>query len=641
MCVDFRELNAYTIKDKYPMPRIDDRLDRLGRGVFFTSLDLASGFHQIPIHSNSIHKTGFVTPDGHFEFLRMPFGLANAPAVFQRAINDALGELKYTVAVVYMDDILIPSTTIEQGLLYLEKVLEALRVAGFSLNLSKCKFLQAEIEYLGRHISSAGIRPSNDKVVALTKVPSPGNVKQVRQFMGLAGYFRKFVPNFACRTACINNLTKNGVPFLWTTEHENAKQYVVQCLTSEPLLVIFNPDFPTELHTDASSIGYGAILIQKYDGQNKVVAYYSKRTSPSESKYHCYELETLAIVKALRHFRVYLIGIKFTIVTDCNAVKATVNKKEILPRVPRWWTYLQDFNYEIVYRKGSSLSHVDFLSRNPVSVLRVSPHESWLHIQQKGDAEAQQMLNDLREGKLDPKQYLEKEGLLYHQQVSGKSKVLRYFVPRQSRLGLLRLFHDEQCHVGADKTIASINKHFWFPHLQQFVHKYVKHCLVCAVKKTRTRPLQGFIRSPEKPTVPLHVVHIDCLGPLSVSSQKCKYVLVVVDAFTKYCHLIPLKSVTAYETQQALQTFIGCFGTPRVVIVDSGTNFHNLSVCKFFDEFHIDYHFITPDVHRANGQVERYMRTIMNLIRIETQIREEWPNVLWKIQLVLNTTVQK
>jgi hypothetical protein len=302
-----------------------------------------------------------------------------------------------------MDDILIPSTTIEQGLLYLEKVLEALRVAAFSFNLSKCKFLQAEIEYLGRHISSAGIRPSKDKVVALTKVPSPGNVKRVRQFMGLAGYFRKFVPNFACRTACINNLTKNGVPFWWTTEHEKAKQYVVQCLTSEPLLVIFNPDFPTELHTDSSSIGYGAILIQKYNGQNKVVAYYSKRTSPSESKYHSYELETLAIVKALRHFRVYLIGIKFTIVTDCNAVKATVNKKKILPRVARWWTYLQDFNYETVYRKGSSLSHVDFLSRNPVSVLRVSPHESWLHIQQKGDAEAQQMLNDLREGKLDPK----------------------------------------------------------------------------------------------------------------------------------------------------------------------------------------------------------------------------------------------
>ncbi len=276
MCVDFRELNAHTVKDKYPMPRIDDQLDRLGRGKFFTSLDLASGFHQIPIHDNSIHKTGFVTPEGHFEYLRMPFGLANAPAVFQRAINAALGDLKYTMALVYMDDILIPSETVEQGLDYLKQVLDVLRVAGFSLNLSKCKFLQTELEYLGRHISSEGIRPSKSKVEALTKVASPTDVKQVRQFMGLAGYFRKFIPNFACRTACITNLTKSGVLFQWTAEHERAKEYVINCLVSEPLLTIFNPDLPTELHTDASSVGYGGILIQKYDGQNRVVAYFIK-----------------------------------------------------------------------------------------------------------------------------------------------------------------------------------------------------------------------------------------------------------------------------------------------------------------------------------------------------------------------------
>ncbi len=353
-------------------------------------------------------------------------------------------------------------------------------------------------------------------------------------------------------------------------------------------------------------------------------------------------METLAIINSLKHFRVYLIGIKFTIVTDCNAIKATVNKREILPRVARWWTYLQDFNYEIVYRKGSSLSHVDFFSRNPVSVLHVSQHEPWLHIQQKGDAEVQQMISDLREGKLDPKQYVEKDGLLFHQNIApNKSKTMRFFVPRQSRLGLLRLFHDEQCHIGTDKTIASIMQHFWFPRLRRFVQNYVKHCLVCAVKKTRTGPLQGFVRVPEKPSTPFHIVHVDCLGPLPVSSQKFKYVLVMIDAFTKYCHLTPLKSVTAAETQQAFQTFIGSFGTPRVIVSDSGTNFHNLSLCRFLDELCIEYHFITPDVHRANGQVERYMRTLMNLIRIETRVRSEWPNVLWKIQLVLNTTVQK
>lgn len=197
MCVDFRELNAHTVKDRFPLPCIDDQLDRLGRGQFFTSLDMASGFYQIPINDNSIHKTGFMTPDGHYEYLQMPFGLDNAPAVFQRSINAALGNLKHTIALVYMDDILIPSRTAQQGLEYLEQVLLALQSARFSLNLSKCKFLQLKIEYVGREISGEGIRPSRTKIKTLTEVLPPSNVKQVRQFIGLARYFRKFVPDFA------------------------------------------------------------------------------------------------------------------------------------------------------------------------------------------------------------------------------------------------------------------------------------------------------------------------------------------------------------------------------------------------------------------------------------------------------------
>lgn len=185
-----------------------------------------------------------------------------------------------------------------------------------------------------------------------------------------------------------------------------------------------------------------------------------------------------------------------------------------------------------------------------------------------------------------------------------KKKKIRYFVPRHSRLGLLRLFHDEQCHIGTDKTIDSILKHFWFPRLRNFVKNYIKHCLICAVKKTHTGPKQGLILAPEKPQTPLHIIHIDCLGPLP-AVDKYKHIFVLVDSYTKYCFLLPLKTVTACETQQALQTFISCFGTPKIVIMDSGTNFHNLSICRFLDEMNITYHFITPDIHRANGQVER------------------------------------
>ena len=284
------------------MPLIKDQLDRFGKGRFFTSLDTAFGFHQIPIHEDSIEKTAFVTPDGHFKYLRMPFGLANAPAVFQTSVNLALGNLKDSIALVYLDDILIPNVTYKDGLVYLRQVLKALDSVGFSLNIEKCRFLQSSLEYLEREISGNGIRPGRAKIQALLDSPVLGNVKQVRQSMGLASYFRKFIPAFASKTACITHLTKQNVVFKLGEAQESARQYVINYLTSRPLLAVFDPEIPTELHTDASNIGYGAILIQKHDNISRVVAYFSKRTTENEAKYHFYELETLAIIQALKHF---------------------------------------------------------------------------------------------------------------------------------------------------------------------------------------------------------------------------------------------------------------------------------------------------------------------------------------------------
>lgn len=640
MCVDYRELNKSTVKDRYPLPLIDDQLDRLGQGKLFTSLDMSSGFHQIPIHEDSIPKTAFVTPDGHFEYLRMPFGLSNAPAVFQRAVHRGLGNLKDTVALVYLDDILIPSVTFEEGLRNLDIVLAALQEEGFSLNVQKCHFFQKEIEYLGREISGAGIRPGSRKVDALLKVPPPENVKQVRQFLGLAGYFRKFIPNFAAKTACITKLTKNNEEFCWTEEQENSRKYIMDCLTSRPLLSIFNEKLPTELHTDASSIGYGAVLMQKLDGERRIIGYFSKRTTPAESRYHSYELETLAIVNALKNFRVYLLGLKFEIITDCNAVKATATKKDILPRVARWWSYMQDFDFEIVYRKGSALPHVDFLSRNP-TVRKITAEESWLYIEQRSDNEVKQLIEDASTGNLDPTRYVVRNGILNYVLQTPHGQIVKPFVPRKSRLGLLRIFHDEQCHVGIDKTIASIQKHFWFPKLRNFVKNYVRHCLVCAVKKTRSGPKQGFLCNVQKPEVPMAVVHADCLGPLAETIEGYKHILVLVDAFSKYCVMQPLKTVQTEETENAFRMFISLFGTPNQITMDAGKNFKNLRIPQFLDTLGISYHYTTPDIHRSNGQVERFMRTIMNLLRVETTTNTEWSKGLWKIQLVLNTTIHK
>lgn len=380
MCVDYRALNRITRRERYPLPLIEDHIDRLGNFKYFTCLDMATGFHQIPIDEESIHKTAFVTPEGHWEYLRMPYGLTNSPVVYQRIINDTLrSHINAGNVLVYVDDVLIMSNTKDEGIKLLKLVLTTLTNAGFSINLKKCSFLTTEVEYLGRVISQGQVRPSPRKVEALVNSPSPTNVKQVRQFLGLAGYFRRYIRNYAAKTTQISRLLKKDVPFHWGPEQESVKQEIVSVLTSSPVLSIFDPLLRTEVHTDASSIGYGAVLLQlRADGTKHVVAYFSKTTQGAESRYHSYELETLAVVRALQSFRHYLIGLEFKIVTDCNALKATEKKKDLLPRVARWWIYLQDFNFTIEYRKGAMMTHADYLSRNPVAeVNQISKPRNW------------------------------------------------------------------------------------------------------------------------------------------------------------------------------------------------------------------------------------------------------------------------
>lgn len=535
LCVDFRALNRITVKDRYPLPLIDDHIDRLGSFRYFSSLDMATGFHQIPLKAECIHMTGFVTPEDHFEYIKMPYGLANSPTVYQRIINDTLRDLiDEGNVLVYVDDVLLLSNSVDEGIRLLRRVLETLTKAGFSVNLRKCSFLVNEVEYLGRVVSEGQVRPSKRKVEALVNTAPPQNVKQVRQLLGLAGYFRRYIRDYATKTAPIAHLTRKGVEFRWTPEHETIRQSLIELLTNEPLLTIFDPSLSTEVHTDASSAGYGAILLQtRNDGKKHVVAYFSKVTQGAESKYHSYELETLAVVKALQHFRHYLVGLKFVVVTDCNALKSTERKKDLLPRVARWWIYLQDFNFSLEYRKGALMPHADYLSRNPISsVNQISRPRNWAQIAQAADNETQELMEKLSGGELDTNRYVVQNNILYYRFTpQGLEPRLLCYIPKGHRLSLLRVFHDEHEHIGPEKTLDLIMRHFWFPGLKQFVNKYIAHCLICISKKRVPRaPLQN-ISSWEKPDTPFHTVHVDALGPLPVS-EGYKFVLILVDAFT-------------------------------------------------------------------------------------------------------------
>lgn len=337
LCIDYRELNKISARDNYPLPVIEDQIDSLRGKRYFSLLDLKDGFHHVLMSKDSIKYTAFVTPFGQYEYVRMPFGLKNAPARFQRHVNEVLGELiRRGDLVAYIDDFMVATETMEKHLEVLNEVYFLLTQNLLELRLDKCPFLWDEIEFLGYVVSEKGIRPSDRGIDAVKNFPIPKNIRDIQSFLGLCTYFRKFVEGFSRIASPLYDLLKKGATFEFGKRQSDAFELLKNKLSEAPILAIYNPTDPTELHCDASSQGFGAVLLQrKSDNRFHPVFYFSKRTTEVESRYHSYELETLAIIYALRRFRVYLLGIPFKIVTDCNALIMTLNKKVINPRIAR------------------------------------------------------------------------------------------------------------------------------------------------------------------------------------------------------------------------------------------------------------------------------------------------------------------
>jgi hypothetical protein len=370
MCIDYRKLNKITEKFTYPLPIIEEHLSYLAGSQFYCKIDLLSGYYQVPVEKGSQKYTAFSTTSAHYEFLRCPFGLTNGPSVFQSIMDKLARKCKPGEILIYMDDILIPSTTIEDGFLKLE--LKMLMDAKLTINLKKCRFFETSLEYLGYEINRSQMRPGELKTVAVKEFKRPTNVHEVRQFLGLTGYFRKFVEKYGIIASPLTELTKREAEFVWLEEQEQAFRKLKNNLINRPILVLFDPKAEHEVHTDACGIGIAGILLQREQGEKglRAVAYYSRRLSENERKYHSYELETLAVVDSIERFKIYLLGRQFKVFTDCVSVAATFDKKNMVPRIGRWVTSIQHYKCDILHRPGRSMQHVDSLSRKPVGKAR-------------------------------------------------------------------------------------------------------------------------------------------------------------------------------------------------------------------------------------------------------------------------------
>lgn len=650
--MDYRELNDNTVPERFPLPLISDQIARLHGGQYFSVLDLASGFHQIRIAEESIERTAFVTPDGQYEYLAMPFGLKNAPSVFQRSIINALGDLVNSYVIVYMDDVLIVSASVEDALDRLKSVLQILTDKGFSLNFKKCKFLKKKVEYLGFEVSEGQVRPNPRKVEALTLLPPPETVTQLRQFIGLASYFRQFVPKFSqTMTPLYALLTASNGKLNWKLEHEAVRKQIISVLTSEPVLTIFDPDLDAELHTDASAIGYGAVLMQKKAGKLHAVAYYSKRTTAAESRYHSYELETLAVVNAVKHFRHYLHGRKFLVVTDCSSLQMTRKKLDLTPRVHRWWAFLQSFDFDIVHRGGKLMSHADFFSRNPLppkdAFQKVQPRridvaeltDNWLQAEQQKDTEICKVISDLNDKRLSSdiaQSYELRSGILYRKvQRNGKTRCLP-IIPRSLRWSIINNVHEGLMHMGVEKTLEKAYEFAWFECMSKYVRRFVESCVTCKVSKSHSDKVQAEMHPIPKIAIPWHTIHIDATGKLSGKNDKKEYVFVLIDAFTKYVLLYHTLRIDSSSSIKALKDSVSLFGAPVRVIADQGRCFASREFKDYCESVSIKLDLIATGSSRANGQVERIMSTLKNLLTAaETSIRS-WQDALPEVQLALN-----
>lgn len=367
--IDYRKLNEKTIDDKYPLPNITDILDRLGRSQYFSTLDLASGFHQIQMNEADIPKTAFSTENGHYEFKRMSFGLKNSPSTFQRVMDNILRGLQSEICFVYLDDIVIFSTSLQEHISRLRSIFERLREANFKIQLDKSEFLRKEVSYLGHIITPSGVHPNPDKVSAIKDFPIPQTAKQIKSFLGLVGYYRKFIKDFAQISKPLTKCLKKNAKIEHDQNFINAFNTCKHLLINAPLLQY--PDFskPFILSTDASNIALGAVLSQGPIGSDKPVAYASRTLNDSEQRYSTIEKELLAIVWACKYFRPYLFGRKFTIYTDHRPLVWLFKLKEPNSKLIRWRLKLEEFNYDVVYRKGQTNTIADALSRIPVNVL--------------------------------------------------------------------------------------------------------------------------------------------------------------------------------------------------------------------------------------------------------------------------------
>lgn len=632
VCVDFRKLNSMILKDGFPIPRIDEVLEKLQSAKWFSVMDLENGFFHVPVDEASKKYTAFVTKKGFYEFNRAPFGLCNSPAVFMRFVYHVfLNLINEGVLEVYMDDLIVYAKTAAECLWKTEQVLMTAAEHGLAVKWKKCKFMQSSVHFLGHYVEIGMISPSAEKINAVTKFSVPKNVKAVQAFLGLTGFFRKFVKNYAHIARPLTNLLRKDTEFVVGSQELLAFNQLKEILASEPVLRLYDREAETELHTDASKEGYGAVLLQRFEGKLHPVAFWSKKTTAAEERKHSYVLEAKAVFLATKKFRRYLLGVPFKLVTDCNAFKQTLKKAEVPSEVLPWVMYLQDFTFEVEHRPGSRLRHVDCLSRYPYRVMVVTSEvTARIKNSQQKDEMVKAICEILRKEPYGA--YHLKGGILYYLK-DGQDLIV---APRSMQKQLIQEVHNNG-HFGSQKTIHTLTQKYWIPQVEMKVKQVIGNCVKCILYNKKLGLKEGYLHPIEKGDKPLHTLHIDHVGPMDATSKQYRYILTMVDGFSKFVWLYPTKTTSAEETLRKIEEWSSVFGNPERVVTDRGAAFTANSFAEYMNTNGIEHVVCTTGVPRGNGQAERVNRTLLNMLsKLSAENPCKWFKEVPRVQRAIN-----
>lgn len=707
VCTDYRGLNKVTIKDAFPLPRISDCLDTLAGNQWFSNIDMASGYYQVEVDSRDRHLTAFVTKYGLYEYIRMPFGLSNAPATFQRIVELVLSGLLWKKAVAYLDDVTILGSDFSSALSNLREVLSRFGEHSLKLKPKKCHLFQKSIEFLGRVVDSEGVSIKPAHMKQIEEWPLPTTKKELESFLGFVNYHRDYVPKYAHVSEPLYKFVSKSSTGKITLSNEliDAVDTIKRLLAEAPVLKYPNQEHPFILDTDASDTAIGGELLQVINDHECIVCFGSFVLTPEQRKYCTTRKELLAVVRFTRQFRHYLLGCRFIVRTDHNSLVWLLGFKNIEGQLSRWIEELSQYDMAIIHRPGKLHINADALSRMPdklsycenfsnsVNIINLPcypckfcerAHKQWSRFIEDVDYVVPLSIRRIKlsttalytadnwGSKYSPVQFrsfqendtdlsvvitwletdyepTEAELALSSPNVKHlwlvkdllffQNRVLYYkfhdilaprnllVVPQSLKTEILEYFHDHSYagHMGRDNTIRNIKKSFYWYQVYSDVAVYVKTCAACSKNKKSNKRKKAALRQYHAGS-PMERVHLDILGPFNISTKGNRYVLVMVDQFTKWLECVPLPDQSAEKIAiSAVDNFFCTFGMPFTIHTDQGANFVGSVFKSLCDLLNIRKTQTTPYHPQSNGQVERYNRTIIEMIRcLKLKSEKDW-----------------